>query len=637
MLARPRKRYLKDTGPRVQERGYLKQLHIAHGFSLPLETVTQTLAILAKRRVGKSYTARRITEQLVAAKQQVVIIDPKGDWWGIRSSADGKAPGLPVTILGGGHGDIPLEVGSGELVAKLAVHERVSLLLDVSNFRKREVAVFMSDFLEAFYRLKAAEEYRSPVMLVVDEADAIAPQKPYAGEERMLGAIEDIVRRGGQRGIGCLLITQRSAVLNKNVLTQSECLVAMRTIAPQDLDAMNAWIDVHGTVEERKVLMASLPALPVGVAWFWSPGWPTEDGIFKRVHVAAIDTFDSGATPKPGEKRVEPKNLAQVDLEALRRQMAATIAKVEADDPRKLRQQIAALQKQVAARIIPDKVLPAAHTPAKEVAAERLKKEFDRGVHAERKRIAAEVVPQLKEAKRSLERILPVKIDVSVGGSGFKCERGAEIADAVSDVIQLLGKYGPLPEQAAAAPTPPYVVAVAVQSRSGVRTPPSQTYVPDGEFKLNRLRRAILIALAQHPNGVTRGQVLLHAGYRASGDVSVAFADLARRDFIYSTDDRDSAKLFITASGEQILGPYDPLPTGAELLARLLSDGKLSKVQKAMLKIISESGEPLSRGEIVQRSGYKPSGDVSVAFGRLVAYGYAVDVAGKLKLAEELV
>jgi DNA helicase HerA-like ATPase len=63
----------------------------------------------------------------------------------------------------------------------------------------------------------------------------------------MLGAGEDIVRRGGQRGIGCMMITQRTAVLNKNVLTQCEMLVALRTISPQDLKAMQAWIDVHGS------------------------------------------------------------------------------------------------------------------------------------------------------------------------------------------------------------------------------------------------------------------------------------------------------------------------------------------------------------------------------------------------------
>src|ERR1043166_7006654 len=101
-------------------------------------------------------------------------------------------------------------------------------------------------------------------MLEVDEADAIAPQKPFKGEERMLGAIEDLVRRGGQRGVGCLLVTQRSAVLNKNVLTQAQVLVPMRTISPQDLAAMDAWINVHGTQEQRALLMESLPSLPTG-------------------------------------------------------------------------------------------------------------------------------------------------------------------------------------------------------------------------------------------------------------------------------------------------------------------------------------------------------------------------------------
>ena len=206
------------------------KLRIAENLVLPLETVTQSLAVLAKRRAGKSYLARRLAEQLFRAGQQIVIVDPKGDWWGIRSSADGKAPGLPVVILGGERGDTPLETGGGEIVAKLVVEEGVSALLDLSLFRKHELATFMTGFLENLYRLKAREIYRTPVMLILDEADAIAPQKPQKGEERMLGAAEDIVRRGGQRGIGAMLVTQRSAVLNKNVLTQAQVLIALRTI-----------------------------------------------------------------------------------------------------------------------------------------------------------------------------------------------------------------------------------------------------------------------------------------------------------------------------------------------------------------------------------------------------------------------
>jgi len=321
-------------------------IHISADISLPLDLVTQTAAILAKRRAGKSYTMRRIAEQLLKASQQIVIVDPKGDQWGIRSSADGKKKGYPVVILGGEHGDVPLEPSAGELIAKLVVYDRVSIVLDLSSFRKHEIATFMTDFLESLYRLKAQEKYRTPTMLIIDEADAIAPQKPQPNEARMLGAAEDIVRRGGQRGLGCILVTQRSAVLNKNVLTQAEMLVVLRTIAPQDLSAMKAWIDVHGDVEEGKELLNSLPSLPIGDAYFWSPGWPTSDGIFKRTHVLPIETFDSGATPKPGERKIVPKKLADVDLEALKGQMAETMQKAKENDPKELKKRIAELERQ---------------------------------------------------------------------------------------------------------------------------------------------------------------------------------------------------------------------------------------------------------------------------------------------------
>jgi hypothetical protein len=323
-------------------------IRISKNLALPADTVTQAVAILAKRRMGKSYLARKLAEGLHAAGQQLVIIDPKGDWWGIRSSADGKSDGLPILIIGGEHGDIPLDPGAGETIAKLVVEETVSVLLDLSELRKYEIATFMPAFMEPLYRLKAREQYRTPLMVLTDEADAIAPQKPQPNEARMLGAFNDLVRRGGQRGIGVTFITQRSAVLSKDVLTQAQILIALRVIAPQDLAAIKAWVDVHGTIEEQKTLMASLPSLPVGDAWVWSPGWPDDAGIFKRIHTLPIDTFDSGATPKPGQKSTAPKRLADIDLEAVKRQMAETLERAKADDPKALRARIAELEETVA-------------------------------------------------------------------------------------------------------------------------------------------------------------------------------------------------------------------------------------------------------------------------------------------------
>lgn len=76
----------------------MNRLHIGQDFDLPLEAVTQTFAILAKRGVGKTYTAKVLTEEMLKAGQQVVVIDPIGVWWGLRSSADGIAPGLPSML-----------------------------------------------------------------------------------------------------------------------------------------------------------------------------------------------------------------------------------------------------------------------------------------------------------------------------------------------------------------------------------------------------------------------------------------------------------------------------------------------------------------------------------------------------------
>lgn len=316
-----------------------RALRIAEDLSLPLDAAVQTFAVLAKRGAGKTYTTLVIVEEMLKAGLQVVLADPVGVTWGLRASADGKGPGLPIVVLGGDHGDLPLDVASGQLIADLVVDERLSVVLDLSRFRKGEQVRFMTDFAEQLYHRN-----RNPLHLVLDEADAFAPQRPQKGQERMLGAVEDLVRRGRARGLGVSLVTQRSAVLNKDVLTQVEVLVALRTIAPQDRAAIDEWIKVHGTPEQREQLMSSLPSLPIGTAWFWSPGWLN---IFQRVKVRPRETFDSSATPEVGKRIQAPKRLADVDLEQLRGRLASTIERAKADDPKALRARIAELERRV--------------------------------------------------------------------------------------------------------------------------------------------------------------------------------------------------------------------------------------------------------------------------------------------------
>ncbi len=319
-------------------------LKLAHNLTLPPEAVTETFGILAKRGAGKSYTAGVLVEEMLEAQLPVCIVDPVGVWWGLRSSADGKRDGYPIIIFGGEHADVPLEHTAGEMMANLVIESRAPILLDLSGFSKGKAIQFMIDFAERLYH-----KNRDPLHLVLDEADSFAPQQANAGGRgnnmpRCLGAIENLVRRGRARGIGLTLISQRSAVLNKNVLTQIEVLVAMRTTSPQDKAAIDEWIKANGTSEERSTVMSSLAKLPTGEAWFWSPSWLE---VFKRVTIRKKRTFDSSATPKVGQTIKPPKKLTAVDLDAIREQMKDTIEKAAAADPKKLQTEIKDRDKEI--------------------------------------------------------------------------------------------------------------------------------------------------------------------------------------------------------------------------------------------------------------------------------------------------
>lgn len=73
-------------------------IRIADNLSFPDAAVTQTFGILAVRGAGKSNCAAVMAEQMWSAGLPFVVVDPVGAWWGLRSAADGKAPGLPIPI-----------------------------------------------------------------------------------------------------------------------------------------------------------------------------------------------------------------------------------------------------------------------------------------------------------------------------------------------------------------------------------------------------------------------------------------------------------------------------------------------------------------------------------------------------------
>src|SRR5215470_5212434 len=256
---------------------------------LPATALDERLAIVGTSGSGKTYAAKGLVEHLLEASARICVVDPLGVWWGLRSSADGAAVGYPVVVFGGRHADVALDESMGAALGRLIGTRPLACVVDLSELgsaaaRRR----FMAAFAEALY-----EANSEPLHLVLDEADLWAPQRPIKGWEGLLGHIEEIVRRGRVRGFIPWLITQRPAVVHKDVLSQADILIAMKLTGSQDRDAIGAWIEGQADRQEGKRILGDLPRLQRGEGYVWAPG----HALLKRVAFPPIRTFDSSRTP----------------------------------------------------------------------------------------------------------------------------------------------------------------------------------------------------------------------------------------------------------------------------------------------------------------------------------------------------
>src|SRR5262245_10554250 len=150
--------------------------------------------------------------------------------------------------------------------------------------------------------------------------------------------MEQIVRRGRVRGFRPWLITQRPAELHKSVLSQAATLVAMQLTAPQDRDAIGAWIEGQADRDQGKRVLAELPRLGQGEGYVWAP----MQDVLARVRFPKLKTFDSGRTP---DEQAQPIQLPEVNLAEFKALFADVQAEAERDDPAVLRKRISELER----------------------------------------------------------------------------------------------------------------------------------------------------------------------------------------------------------------------------------------------------------------------------------------------------
>jgi hypothetical protein len=272
----------------------MRTLDLGPELELPLsDVIGQCIAILGIRGSGKSNTAGVIFEELLSARYPLAIVDADGEYFGLKERYE-------VLVVGEGDNvDIELGPDAAAGVAELSLREGVPVVLDVSGMLSEERELFVLAYLSRIWAL--AGMLRRPYMIGIEECHEFIPQ----GVRTDLGeVVARIALRGRKRGLGAVIISQRSAKVEKDVLTQAGMLFLHRVVHEADMR-------VYGELLPwpRAEVREQVAGLEVGECIFLG------DHTVRRVGIRPRRTFHGGFTPS--FQPVETPKLRQVREEIL--------------------------------------------------------------------------------------------------------------------------------------------------------------------------------------------------------------------------------------------------------------------------------------------------------------------------------
>jgi len=543
-----------------------KLLELAINLRLPLDAVTQTFAFMGRRGGGKTYAAGKLVEEMLDASAQVVILDPVGTWYGLRTP--GSGPGYPIPVMGGAHGDIPLEPTGGIVVADFVVDTGTSLVLDVSHFRKNQRRQFVVDFAEQLFHRK--KRSASPLHIVIEESQFFVPQQMRGGDERLLGAVSDLTLLGRNYGIGVSLLSQRPQKVHKDVLNQTECLLAFQMTGPHERKAIDEWIAEKGVLDGDAALLAKLPQ---GQAIVWSPQWL---GQYERVRIYKKKTADTSSTPKIGRK-VKARKLARVDLKAISAAMAETIEAAKKSDPRHLQRELVERDRKIAQLEAQLKKQPAGRVEQVEVA-----------------------VIKPKELTRLTTLLNRYETALMKGAEKWSSLQ-IEAKDALVTLASALDAVRAAVPATKTRPAPSPVKLKPAAGPTWTATTARRSKPMNGELKIGGGPQRILEAIASlHPDPLTRAQVSTLSGFSPRSGTFANYLSTLRTNGLIEDE---AGSLRLSEAGLALVGDA---PTGTPTTDQLyaLWAGRLTGSSKVMLQLLIDAyPNGFSREEVAERAG----------------------------------
>jgi len=259
---------------------YMSFLEISDDLQLRLEDVIgKFIAILGIRGSGKTNTAAVLLEELLKFNFPLTIVDIDGEYWGLKEKYEILVVGKSENV------DVEIDVEHAEQIAEVSLSKNVSVILDVSGFLYEDTYRLLLNYFKRIWDL--AGKYRKPYEIVLEEAHEFIPQGIRTDLKEVL---VKIALRGRKRGLGAIVVSQRSAKVEKDALTQAEILFLHKVIHPSDLKVYKEILPLP-----PKDVGNLVSSLEIGECIFYY------GEICKPVHIRLRKTFHAGYTPTLGE------------------------------------------------------------------------------------------------------------------------------------------------------------------------------------------------------------------------------------------------------------------------------------------------------------------------------------------------
>jgi hypothetical protein len=310
-------------------------LDISTSGTLPMtlqSLIGESIAVLGIKGSGKTNTAAVLIEELLAHGLPLTIVDIEGEYWGLKERFDVVVVGQSANV------DIPITTAHAGAFAEYSMTQGVSLILDLSGFDSDEAMAFLLAYFNTLWEV--ASRLRRPYQVVLEEAHEFVPQGVRSPLKTTLARI---ALRGRKRGLGMVLISQRSAKVEKDVLTQAAIVFLHRVVHPIDMKIYQEILPLPSKEVEGRV-----GALGKGDALVLF------DHVVYTVHVRLRHTYHAGATPEmdaAGRSAIPVSDSSRLaELRRLVTEVSDSVPATEAGEVQHLKAQIAEKERLLASQ-----------------------------------------------------------------------------------------------------------------------------------------------------------------------------------------------------------------------------------------------------------------------------------------------